>query len=503
MDHEVFENVGSEVYSALDQGDSFQGEYYLRRKDGASICCTITAKNIDNNALEKGAIFLYEDVTMRKQAENKLRYLANFDTLTELPNRSYFITQLDQDLREAQRHQKILAVIFIDLDRFKQVNDTLGHDVGDELLKEVAIRLKSCVRGADTVARLGGDEFTIILPEVTGLSGVRTVANNILRSLNKPVKIEQHMLSISPSIGISLSPKDGDDVPTLLKNADAAMYHAKKMGRNNYQLYEASMNTASEKRFDMEVKLRQALENDEFILYYQPQVLTHTREVIGYEALVRWQNDELGLVSPAEFVPILEDSGLIAPVGEWIIRTACQQLRDWHQEGHKIKMSINLSALQFYQRDLIEMIAKIIKEYNIDPSFLDFEITESVLMEGTDHSEKMLHQLSQLGVHLALDDFGTGYSSLAYLKRFPIDVIKIDQSFIRDVLVDKSDAAICDAIIDIAKRMDKGLVAEGVETEEQFDFLLNRNCKIVQGYLFGRPLPPEKIIWQKESSTVD
>ena len=489
-----YEEVGVDAYEALERGEDHHSEWNVKRNDGSVFWCAISAKLIDKDAAEKGSIWLYEDISERKKNEDQLRYLANYDTLTQLPNRAFFHSQLEEDLDKARKEKTELAVMFIDLDRFKQINDSLGHDAGDLLLQEVAKRLKYCVRGSDTVARLGGDEFTIILTELANHAGVEFVAGKILASLNKPVILGEEEVAASPSIGISIFPDDGDNITALVKNADAAMYHAKAAGRNNYQYYSEDMNAASHERMMMENRLRNAIENDEFILYYQPQIDSFSRKVIGYEALIRWQNKELGLVSPADFIPLLEESGLIVPVGEWVLRTACQQVVYWHQQGREnIKMSVNLSAKQFQQGNLVELVDSILQETKLHPQFLDLEITETVFMEGSENSQQMLHELHELGVRISLDDFGTGYSSLAYLKRFPIDVIKIDRSFVSDILEDKNDAAICMAIIDIAQRLDLEVVAEGVETMEQYEYLKKHQCHTIQGFLFGRPLPAEEI----------
>lgn len=412
----------------------------------------------------------------------------------------YFQARLEKDIYASEDSSTEMGVLFIDLDRFKQVNDSLGHEAGDMLLQEIARRLKGCVRGSDSVARIDDDEFTVIVTGLTDYDAIELVANKILEALKQPVELAGEKLSVSPSIGVSIYPAHGTSVSALVKNADAAMYHAKAVGRNNFQYYSIEMNSKSYERLAIENKLRDAIEKDEFVLFYQPQVDTFTRNVVGYEALIRWQNDEHGLVPPGDFIPLLEESGLIIPLGEWVLRTACKQLVQWQKNGRdNIKVSVNLSAKQFQQQNLVAVVADIIKETGLDPQFLDLEITETILTESSQSSQQMLHDLHNLGVRLSLDDFGTGYSSLAYLKRFSINVIKIDQSFVRGCLEHKSDAAICEAIIDIARRLNLEVVAEGVETEEQLAYLKANRCHTFQGFLFGRPVPFEQINLMKNA----
>jgi len=387
--------------------------------------------------------------------------------------------------------------MFIDLDRFKTINDSFGHTAGDELLKEVAKRLLSCVRGSDTVSRLGGDEFTIIIPEVETTIAISKVAGKIIQIMAEPVMLQGQEVIITPSIGISLFPDDADDLATLLQNADAAMYHAKSEGRNNYQFYTQKMNAVAREQLVMESRLRNAIGAEDFRLHYHPQVDVASRKIIGYEVLIRWYENGDGekIIYPGAFISVLEDTGMIVEVGDWVIRTACIEAMQMIANNKALEhISVNLSARQFVDEGLAKRVGTILEETGLAPEYLVLEITETVLMEEAHESLNTLNELSALGIKLSLDDFGTGYSSLAYLKRFPIDIIKIDQSFGRDINTDKSDAAICEAILAIAQRLDLSVVAEGVETESQFDFLSESQCQAIQGNLFGEPEPLENII---------
>ncbi len=436
------------------------------------------------------------------EAENRVRQLAYYDSLTGLPNRVLFLDRLAQTLEAARRHQRKAAVLFLDLDNFKRINDTLGHSFGDAILKITAERLQHCVRLCDavthptpqgTAARLGGDEFTVLLSEIDSLEVPAIVAQRILTRMADPMRLTDHEVIISPSIGITVFPEDGDDVETLLKNADLAMYFAKRSGRNSFQYYQAAMNEAALKRLTMENLLRQAIARNEFSLYYQPQLTLLTGQVSGLEALLRWNSPELGSVSPTEFIPVAEESGLIVAIGEWVLRTACQQAKGWRDRGVPLpRIGVNVSVKQFVQRNFPTLVAQILDETGLEPEALEIEVTESLLMRDADGAAATLGKLKALGVQLAIDDFGTGYSSLSRLKEFPIDRLKIDRSFVRAVSTDRNDQAIASAVIAMADSMNLCVVAEGVETEDQLDFLRTKHCSEVQGYYLSRPLPPEQ-----------
>ncbi len=429
----------------------------------------------------------------RKQAEEKLYSLAHFDALTALPNRRLFHDRLDHALIRATRSGKLAAVMFIDLDRFKTINDTLGHEAGDQLLRTVAERLRQCVREEDTVARLGGDEFTIILEEIPDPELAAVVAQKILRALEPSMMLAGQEVFVSASLGIAVYPMDSGDIENLLKNADAAMYRAKESGRNNYKFYSPEMNSSTLEHLEMETSLRRALERDEFILYYQPKVSFISGQIVGMEVLLRWERPGVGLVPPSEFIPILEETGLINPVGDWILRTACDQNRRWQEQGlAKVRVAVNLSARQF-EEGLIDKVASVLAESRLEPDYLELEVTESLLMQDPEEAAKMLEQIRDLGVaNIDVDDFGTGYSSLSYLKRFPISAIKIDQSFVRGVPEDEEDKAICEAVIAMSRSLGLKTIAEGVENQQQLEFLAERLCDEIQGFYCSPPVPAEE-----------
>jgi len=490
-----YQALNDAAYKLMADGDTYHGEWQMKQRDGNLFWCDVSAKAISENIDEDGTIWLFEDVTQRKRSEEELRRLANYDTLTDLPNRSLFQDRLLQAMGRARRLNKSIALIYIDLDRFKKINDSFGHSAGDDLLKIVSKRLCECVRGSDTVSRLGGDEFTIILPEIQSMTDAGKVSEKIIFTLDEPFKLNDQEVTISPSIGISLFPDDASDMDSLLRNADAAMYHAKSSGRNNYQYYTQEMNAEARHRLDVEGRLRKAIDNGDFLLYYQPQIDVESLTVTGYEALIRWEDGKNGLVSPNEFVPLLEDTGLIVPVGEWILFQSCSDIEKIHEVNNDFQsISVNLSARQFIDNTLVSRMENVLQKTGVSSKHLVIEITETIMMTETERSMQILNELSELGLKLSLDDFGTGYSSLAYLKRFPIDVIKIDQSFVRDLHDNPSDAAICEAIIAIARRLGLKVVAEGVETQQQFDFMRERNCHSIQGYFFGRPVPLNELV---------
>ncbi|WON74734.1 EAL domain-containing protein [Nitrosospira sp. Is2] len=428
----------------------------------------------------------------RKRTEEHLTYLAQFDPLTELPNRNLFLDRLKKAMEHAQRNQERLAVVFADLDRFKIVNDTMGHSTGDRLLVQVARRLQQCVRSCDTVARLSGDEFGFILCNLTHADDATVVAEKVIGALSLSFELEGQEVYISASLGISIFPGDGDDADSLLRSADTAMFQAKEQGPAIYQFYLPQMNERAVARLKMETQLRGALARHEFVLHYQPKASLVNGGITGFEALLRWQHPTHGLVPPLQFISVLEDTGLIVPVGEWVVQTVCEQIRKWEDQGLLLHpISVNLSARQFQQQDLDDVIGNTLKTTGIDPRLLEFELTESVLMEEAEVATNALRNLKAFGVQISMDDFGTGYSSLAYLKRFPLDVLKIDRAFIRDVTTDPDDATIAVAMINLAHSLGLKVIAEGVETRPQLDFLINHGCDEMQGYYFSRPLPLE------------
>jgi diguanylate cyclase (GGDEF)-like protein len=450
---------------------------------------------LDEKGAPYGAIGACLDITERKRAEETARSLAYHDVLTGLPNRLLMRDRLVQGLALCRRDRRPLGLLFMDLDRFKLVNDSLGHGTGDRLLQMVAERLRGCVREGDTVARLGGDEFTILLPGLAQGTDAAAVATKVLESLRRrPYSVDGHDLYVTSSVGISVFPDDGDDPETLLKNADAAMYRAKDQGRDQYQLYAPAMNAAAMVRLSLESGLRRALANGELVLHYQPLVHLGDRRVYGVEALLRWQHPELGLLPPGEFIPVAEVTGLALEFGPWVLRTACAQVKRWQASGFpELSLAVNLTAREFDQSDLVEKVAAALAETGLEARFLDLEITESRAMQNAEATVRTLRGLKSLGVRISIDDFGTGYSSLAYLTRFPIDTLKIDQSFIRDITRDADDAALTAAMIAMAHNLNLQVVAEGVETEQQLAFLMAGHCDRMQGFLFSRPLPPDAV----------
>jgi diguanylate cyclase (GGDEF)-like protein len=427
---------------------------------------------------------------VRQQAEEAARLVATHDALTGLPNRAMLNQRLDHAIGQSRRHGRRLAVLFIDLDRFKIINDTLGHDAGDELLRETAKRFSSALRTSDTVARLGGDEFVVLIENVPDPLYVGSLAQKLISTLHAGFVLSGGEYHVSASIGISTYPDDGEDIQTLLKNADIAMYRAKEQGRDMFQFYSTQMNVHSAERLALESGLRRALERDELVLYYQPVVDMTSGLIVGMEALVRWQHPEKGLLSPDTFIQIAEETGLIIPLGEWVLRTACETQVAWEKSyGRPVTMAVNISPRQFILGDLLKTVARVIHQTGCDAGRIELEITESLMMHNRERAVVLIAQIKELGVHVAVDDFGTGYSSLSYLKRFPIDCLKIDRSFITDIPQDADNAAITQAIIAMAHSLELRVIAEGVETEAQLRFLREHGCDQVQGYYFSPPLP--------------
>jgi diguanylate cyclase (GGDEF)-like protein/PAS domain S-box-containing protein len=439
-----------------------------------------------------GAVLIFRDVSETRAMALRMAHLAQHDALTDLPNRVLLRDRIEQSTALARRHQHRCALLFIDLDHFKLVNDSLGHSAADYILVEVGRRLREAVRESDTVSRQGGDEFVVLLGEVAHPNDAAHVATKILRSCAPPFMIDGQELIIGASVGIAVFPDDGPDVDALLRNADAAMYHAKQQGRNNFQFYSPGMNVRARERLTLKSELRRALSNGEFTLHYQPRVDVHTQAILGCEALIRWCHPDRGLVGPNEFIPAIEENGLIVPIGQWVMRAACRQLRDWRLAGASIvPVSINVSAAQFRRIDFYADLYQALVETHIEPQFLEIELTESTVMHDADATARVLHDLKNLGIRVSIDDFGTGYSSLSQLRRFPIDTLKIDQSFVQDLTTDPDDAAITGAIVNMAKSLRQQVVAEGVETIEQLNFLRALGCDQAQGYFFYRPLPAE------------
>ncbi|MBI2306397.1 MAG: EAL domain-containing protein [Rhodocyclales bacterium] len=478
------------MWEAIDRDGVWQGELWNRRKNGEVFPAWLTIsayRDVEGRIINY--IGISSDISERHAAEARIRQLAYYDPLTRLPNRTLLQDRVDQVLALARREGTLASLLFIDLDHFKTINDSLGHFTGDQLLCEVAQRMTGCVRKIDTLARLGGDEFVVVCAE-TSIEGTASVARKILKAVSQSFMTDGHLLTVTPSIGISLFPQDGEDFETLLKHADTAMYRAKESGRNAYQFFAREMNEAALERLMLENSLRVALERHELVLHYQPQIDLGSGRIIGAEALIRWQHPQLGMISPARFVPIAEASGLIVPIGAWVLKEACRQAAEWRAGGlPPISVAVNISSAQFRQKRFDEAIAGILQLTGLPAEHLELELTESIVMEDAEATVQTLRQLSAMGVQLAIDDFGTGYSSLSYLKRFPIDKLKIDQSFVRDIVTDADDWAIASTVISMGQSLRLQVIAEGVETAEQLDMLRRQGCHAVQGYHFSKPVP--------------
>ncbi|WP_310499969.1 EAL domain-containing protein [Paenibacillus qinlingensis] len=467
----------------------------LPQKGQDELVCLFDAFPIrDENMQIMGAFAQFRDITERYHTQKQINYLAYHDDLTGLPNRRFFTRHIDELLRHGIQEKSIFAVMFLDLDSFKKINDTLGHNNGDTLLKLVAERLKTCCHAPNLlVSRMGGDEFTILVQEMTDHTEAIHVAEVIIKAFEKPFAVEGYEFYITASIGIAFYPQDGMNGEMLMKNADIALYRMKEDGKNNYNIFKPSPNSSGIEQLTLENSIRKALREEEFVLYYQPQIDTLTGNIIGTEALVRWNHPTLGLVPPAKFIPIAEETGLIVPLGEWVLRTACIQNQIWKEKGYPpMSVSVNLSSRQFSKQNLVKTITEILHETHIDPQYLELEITESMTM-NVEVAIEVLGRLKELGIQICIDDFGTGYSNLYYLKLFSIDRLKIDQSFVRDIMTDSNDADIVATIIAMAHNLGIDVIAEGVETKEQLDFLRSQNCHEVQGFYYHRPLPAEQI----------
>ena len=474
-----------DMWRHLLEDGKWTGEIWNRRKNGEIYpeWLNITAIHDRQGHLQQ-YVCLFTDISEHKQAEEKLRYQAYHDPLTDLPNRLMYTEHLDMALPQAQRREQMCGVMMLDLDHFKNVNDTFGHECGDKLLILVAQRLRECIRKEDTLARMGGDEFTFLLSLVDDIKDVARVAEKILASFAHPVTIDGKDLFITPSIGISLFPSDGKDAETLLKNADAAMYRAKEGGRNAYQFYTADMNAQAQERM--------SLENGELEMYYQPKVAAKDGRIVAAEALIRWHHPTRGFVSPGEFIPLAEEDGLILPIGEWLLNEVCRQIRRWRDAGLTVPcIAVNLSGRQFQRQNLPDLLAQAIADAGIEPGDLELELTEGTIMSNAESNIEMLVLLKRMGMSLAIDDFGTGYSSLSYLKRFPVDVLKIDYSFVRDIVTDGNSAELVRSVIGMAHGLKLEVVAEGVETPEQLAFLRQHGCDLIQGFLFSKAVPAD------------
>ena len=477
------------MWSEIAETGSWQGEVWDRRKNGEvypEALTIIRVKNVGGAVINYLAIF--SDISERRLAQERIQQLAHYDVLTGLPNRVLFSDRLEQAMISAQRNHSKISLLFLDIDRFKQINDTLGHGVGDQLLQNVGQRLLECVREQDTVSRQGGDEFIVVLTD-SGSEGAELVVEKIMQNITQPYIIDQHDLRITASIGIAVYPDHGQDCENLIKYADVAMYQAKESGRNCYLHFDPVMNASSYERLQLETALRGALERDELRLFYQAQVDLQDGHVVGCEALVRWQHPSLGMLYPEKFIPLAEESGLIVAINYWVLEQAIKQYGAWRDAGvESLTMSVNLSALQFRQHNLLLQIRDLLQKYDVPASALDLELTEGILMQGVERTLATLHELTAMGVIISIDDFGTGYSSLSYLKRFPIQKLKIDQSFVRDVTTDASDATMVRTIILMAHSLRLQVIAEGVETQEQVTFLRQCGCEHAQGYYFARPV---------------
>jgi diguanylate cyclase (GGDEF)-like protein/PAS domain S-box-containing protein len=484
------------MWHSLRETGYWQGELWSRRRNGEVYPEWM---GISTLRAPDGAVTHYvaisSDISERKASEARIEFLAHHDPLTDLPNRLLLRDRLERAIVQGERTETRVALLFIDLDRFKTVNDSLGHPVGDRLLREAALRLRECVREMDTVSRQGGDEFLIVLTDLKDGDAVTRIAEQILATMSVPFSLDGHDVAISCSVGVAVFPEDGRDFDELLKKSDIAMYHAKEAGRNAFRYYTERMNIDALERLDLQNRLRRGLEQDEFVLHYQPVVDLASNRIVGAEALVRWNSPDGGLVMPGRFIAVAEECGLIVPLGDWVLREACRQLRRWHDAGHdQLFLAVNLSAIQFRRGSVGESVIRALRDAGANPAALELELTESILLQGAEHVLATVRELKSLGVKLSIDDFGTGYSSLAYLKRFAVDKLKIDQSFVNNLPADADNAAIVGAVIQMAKSLNLQVLAEGVESEQAVDHLRALQCDYAQGYHFGRPVPAEEFL---------
>ena len=464
------------------------------KKDNTSFSVEYVISSIKERDSILGQVVIFKDITERKQLEEEIKYLAYYDSLTELPNRVLLNDKLNQLLSTAELNEQKVAVLYLDLDRFKLINDSLGHSYGDLLLQHVAKRLCVSVPKDAIVSRQGGDEFTIILPNIESAKDLMKVIEQVTDSFSEPFSLKENEIYIKTSIGISLFPENGDTAEALIKNADSAMYKSKEKSGTYFHFFESEMNNRNLESIKLENALYKALDQEELVIYYQPQIDSETNTIIGTEALLRWNHPTEGMISPVDFIPIAEETGLILPIGRWVLVNACKQLKEWHKQGHsEMSMSVNLSGRQFEENNLVSMVKSTLEELDLAPRFLHIELTENQIIKNTEVTIKKLKQLKKIGVNISIDDFGTGYSSLGYLKNFPIDALKIDRSFIRDIIKDDDDAAITNTIITLAQNLKLNLIAEGVETKEQLEFLKSKNCYIMQGFYFSKPIKAEEI----------
>ena len=484
------------MWQSISENGYWQGEIWNRRKSGEVFPEWLTISTVNDDAGQvTHLIGGFTDMSQQKQAEDRIQHLMYYDALTDLPNRSLFRDRCKQAMSRARRNGKRVAYLHFDIDRFVNINDTLGHQVGDQLLQQVGLRLAGCVRQQDIVARFVGDEFGITIADIDHNEAIDDLLHSVIGAFSEPFYAENREIFLVPSVGVSFFPDDTTDYDELARFADAALHFAKRDGGANYYLYKKSMNADADDRLSLESALRRALEREEFLLFYQPQFSFESGDIIGVEALLRWQRKDEGMMLPAKFIPLLEETSLIIPVGEWILRQACTDHQAWRASGKKpTPIAVNLSARQFRDKGLVEMIRRVLMESDVEPKMLELEITESCVMEDPEEALSTLQAFHDMGIRIAIDDFGTGYSSLSYLKRFPLDVLKIDQSFVADVPNDEDDAAIIDTIIAMGHRLKLAVIAEGVETEAQAEFLREHGCDNAQGYLYDRPMPAEELL---------
>jgi diguanylate cyclase (GGDEF)-like protein/PAS domain S-box-containing protein len=487
---EIDAHTMRDMQRKLDSGNEWAGKFQSLKKNGEAFWEEVSIFPIqDSEGLTTHHVKVAEDITQRKNTEESIKFLAYYDNLTNLPNRRLFIDRLKYCINRNRRELELLAVMSLDLDNFKKINNAMGHALGDRVLKVVAERISECLRSSDTVAHYSGDSFMILLSKITHTDHVAVVAEKLLRSLDKPIALEGHEFHLTASVGITLFPEDGSDAAKLLKNAGLAIQRAKTGGGNCYHYFAPAMHEAAVRRISMESNLRRGLRQQEFLLQYQPQFDCHSGQLSGMEALVRWRDPAMGIVKPMDFIPLSEETGFIIPLTEWVLRTACQKRKEWELLGlPPVRIAVNLSPRQFLQKNIPQMIAGILQDSRLSPDLLEVEITESALTEDVKTARQILTSLRKMGISIAVDDFGTGYSSLSQLKAYPINVLKIDQSFIKNMLTDTSSAAIVCAVIAMSHEMGLRVIAEGVESSEQDQFLRSHQCDNVQGYLYGKPM---------------